>query len=316
MKYYLTLTLWLILLIAIVTLTLFWNIGSLNDAFNMNILLNVRIPRLGEALLTGAILTLTGLMFQTVLNNPLADSFTLGLASGATLGSGIALVLGLSILWLPIFSIIFSLLTLIIVLTITAMMSNGYPVRILILVGLMIGALFNALLYFLVLLKPQKLNNIANYLFGGFGAAEYRYVVIIGITFIIGLLILTLMLNRIKLMQLGELKGQSLGLNVQSLTFIVLGIASIMTAVNVAFVGIIGFIGMVIPQLIRHYYWKYTLGAQICLNIIIGAIMMACADFVGGILMDPIQIPASIMIAIIGIPLLFYILIKQSKLLH
>ena len=79
--------------------------------FNQTILFQVRLPRLLEAMLTGAVLTLAGQVYQIVLNNPLADSFTLGLASGASLGSGIALFLGLSFLWFPIFSIIFSLIT-------------------------------------------------------------------------------------------------------------------------------------------------------------------------------------------------------------
>ena len=135
---------------------------SLTDSFNQMILLKVRLPRIIEALLTGAILTLAGQMFQTVLNNPLADSFTLGLASGATFGSGLAIFLGLSFIWVPIFSISTSLIALLIVLMI-AKISRGYPLKILIITGLMIGALFNALLYILVLIKPNKMNQIANY---------------------------------------------------------------------------------------------------------------------------------------------------------
>lgn len=87
---------WLIVLIIIMFVSLWWDLGNLNDTFNQTILLKVRLPRVIEAVLTGATLTLAGQMFQTVLNNPLADSFTLGLASGASLGSGLALFFGLS----------------------------------------------------------------------------------------------------------------------------------------------------------------------------------------------------------------------------
>ena len=83
----------------------FWGLGSLHQAFNQMIF-KVRVPRTFEALMVGAILTLTGQLFQTVLNNPLADSFTLGLASGATFGSSLAIFLGVSFLFIPIFSII------------------------------------------------------------------------------------------------------------------------------------------------------------------------------------------------------------------
>ena len=165
---YLTFLSWCICLIGAIGLYLLWDLGSLTDSFNQMILLKVRLPRIIEALLTGAILTLAGQMFQTVLNNPLADSFTLGLASGATFGSGLAIFLGLSFIWVPIFSISTSLIALLIVLMIAAKISRGYPLKILIITGLMIGALFNALLYILVLIKPNKMNQIANYFFGGF----------------------------------------------------------------------------------------------------------------------------------------------------
>lgn len=312
-KIYISFLIWIISLCCVIALSLLWDLGSLSDTFNQTILYKVRLPRTIEALLTGAILTLTGYMFQTVLNNPLADSFTLGLASGATFGSGFAIFLGLSFMWVPLFSIVFSISTLIIVLVIAAIVSKGYPVKMLVVTGLMIGALFNALLYILVLIKPNKMNQIANYFFGGFAAAETREVIYIGLIAIPAMILLFCMISAIKLLQLGELKSQSLVLNVQRVTFIVLTLASIMTAVAVAYIGVIGFIGMIVPQLVRRYYWRYTLGLQMMLNILIGATVMILADWIGSIVINPVQIPASIILALIGIPALFYILLKQSN---
>ncbi|MCO0862048.1 iron ABC transporter permease [Staphylococcus pasteuri] len=316
MKKLKTILIWALLLIVITLISLVWQIGDLSDPFNQTILLKVRLPRVIEAVLTGATLTLAGQMFQTVLNNPLADSFTLGLASGATFGSGLALFLGLSFLWIPFFSIGFSLITLVIVLGLTMALSHGYPVRVLVLIGLMIGALFNALLYILILIKPQKLNSVANYLFGGFASAEIENNIVIAIVLIVAIVCLSLLIRSIKLLQLGELKGQSLGLNVQRITFIVLTIASIITAVVVAYVGIIGFIGMIVPQLVRRYYWRFELGIQMILNTIIGATVMIMADFIGSTVIHPIQIPASIVMALLGIPVLCYILLSQYKVLR
>ncbi|MEK5199471.1 iron ABC transporter permease [Staphylococcus sp. FSL H8-0121] len=316
MKKLKTILIWTLLLIVITLISLVWQIGDLSDPFNQTILLKVRLPRGMEAVLTGATLTLAGQMFQTVLNNPLADSFTLGLASGATFGSGLALFLGLSFLWIPFFSIGFSLITLVIVLGLTMALSHGYPVRVLVLIGLMIGALFNALLYILILIKPQKLNSVANYLFGGFASAEIENNIVIAIVLIVAIVCLSLLIRSIKLLQLGELKGQSLGLNVQRITFIVLTIASIITAVVVAYVGIIGFIGMIVPQLVRRYYWRFELGIQMILNTIIGATVMIMADFIGSTVIHPIQIPASIVMALLGIPVLCYILLSQYKVLR
>ncbi len=159
--------------------------------------------------------------------------------------------------------------------------------------------------------------NCQLYLFGGFGDAEYSNVSIIAITFIrIALFGIFIILNQLKLLQLGELKSQSLGLNVQLITYIALCIASMITAINVVYVGIIGFIGMVIPQLIRKWQWKQSLGRQLALNIVIEGQIMVMADFIGSHILSPVQIPASIIIALIGIPVLFYMLISQSKRLH
>lgn len=316
MKRIRSIVIWLIILLISVLVSLWWDLGSLNDAFNQTILLKVRLPRVLEAMLTGATLTIAGHMFQTILNNPLADSFTLGLASGASLGSGLTLFLGLSFLWVPFFSIAFSLITLVLVLGLTVILSRGYPIRVLIILGLMIGALFNALLYMLVLINPRKMNSIANYLFGGFASAEYHDVIIIALTMIVAMVILFSMKNGIKLLQVGELKSQSLGLNVQNVMFIVLAVSSMITAVVVAYVGIIGFIGMIVPQLLRRFYWQYELGTQMVLNLIVGSTVMVVADFIGGTMIQPVQIPASIIMALLGVPVLFYILFTQTKVLR
>lgn len=129
----------------------------------------------------------------------------------------------------------------------------------------------------------------------------------------VAIIVLFLMQKGIKLLQVGELKSQSLGLNVQQVTYIVLIVASIMTAVVVAYVGVIGFIGMIIPQLIRKFYWRYQIGLQMLLNIIIGAVVMIMADFIGSTMIQPIQIPVGIVMALLGVPVLFYILVKQTN---
>ncbi|MCY1037284.1 iron ABC transporter permease [Staphylococcus nepalensis] len=313
MKYSKALIICFLILITSMLLSLLWNIGDIHEALTQSILSQVRIPRTVQALLAGIGLTLAGHMFQTLLNNPLADSFTLGLASGATFGSGVAVVLGLSFIWLPVFSVLFSIITLIIVIALTTAMSRGYPIRTLILSGIMIGALFNAFLYVLIIFNQEEMNNIVNYMFGGFSSAEYNEVIYIGIILFIGIIILFSLLSKIKILQLGQLKGQSLGLNVQLLTYGVLFIASIITAVIVAYVGIIGFIGMVIPQLVRRQNQQFNIGQQMVLNMLIGGTVMVLSDWLGSVLLSPFEIPASIILAMLGIPVLFYIMITQPR---
>ncbi|MDW4225650.1 iron ABC transporter permease [Staphylococcus saprophyticus] len=313
MKYTKTMCLWIVFIIISLLLSLFWGLGEISDTLSQTILYQVRIPRTLQALLAGVGLTLAGHMFQTLLNNPLADSFTLGLASGATFGSGLAVVIGVSFIWLPIFSVLFSIMTLILVIVLTSVMSRGYPVRTLILAGIMIGALFNAFLYVLIIFNQEKMNNIVNYMFGGFSSAEYNEVIYIGIVLSIGMIILLSLVSKIKILQLGDLRAQSLGLNVRSVTYSVLLIASIITAVIVAYVGVIGFIGMVIPQLVRRSRAHYNLRQQMLLNIVIGGTIMVLSDWLGSVVLDPFQVPASIILALLGIPVLFYIMATQPR---
>ena len=134
-----------------------------------------------------------------------------------------------------------------------------------------------------------------------------------GIILFIGIIILFSLLSKIKILQLGQLKGQSLGLNVQLLTYGVLFIASIITAVIVAYVGIIGFIGMVIPQLVRRQNQQFNIGQQMVLNMLIGGTVMVLSDWLGSVLLSPFEIPASIILAMLGIPVLFYIMITQPR---
>ncbi|SUM78469.1 iron ABC transporter permease [Staphylococcus saprophyticus] len=313
MKYTKKMCLWIVFIIISLLLSLFWGLGDISDTLSQTILYQVRIPRTLQALLAGVGLTLAGHMFQTLLNNPLADSFTLGLASGATFGSGLAVVIGVSFIWLPIFSVLFSIMTLILVIVLTSVMSRGYPVRTLILAGIMIGALFNAFLYVLIIFNQEKMNNIVNYMFGGFSSAEYNEVIYIGIVLSIGMIILLSLVSKIKILQLGDLRAQSLGLNVRSVTYSVLLIASIITAVIVAYVGVIGFIGMVIPQLVRRSRAHYNLRQQMLLNIVIGGTIMVLSDWLGSVVLDPFQVPASIILALLGIPVLFYIMATQPR---
>ena len=177
----------------------------------------------------------------------------------------------------------------------------------------MVGAFFNALIYILTLIKPERTNRMLAYYFGGFANAEMNELVYITMVSLPIIIVIYSLVTPIKLLQLGEAKSKSLGLNVQWITFIVLLLTSIMTAIAVAFIGVIGFIGIIVPQLIRRYYFQYSLAIQMTLNILIGALTMLFADVIGKMVINPVQIPASIILSLVGIPILFYILVTQSN---
>lgn len=216
------------------------------------LVMEVRLPRMLLALFAGMGLTIAGQMFQIILNNPLADSFTLGLANGATVGAAIAVLLGLPFVWVAPLAMVLGMLSLVVVMTIAYTISRGYPTRSLILAGILIGSLLNAVLFLLVQFNPQRLQNIVAYMFGGFGAAEYREAAVVMSVFVIITLIFFMLVPKVKLLQMNTLSSAALGLHVERLSVTVLILATMMSTVIIGFVGVIGFIGMVIPQFVHR----------------------------------------------------------------
>ncbi|VED63716.1 iron compound ABC transporter permease [Staphylococcus delphini] len=274
------------------------------------LIMEVRLPRTLLALFAGMGLTIAGQMFQIILNNPLADSFTLGLANGATVGAALAVLLGLPFVWIAPLAMVLGMLSLVVVMTVAYTISRGYPTRALILAGILIGSLLNAVLFLLVQFHPQRLQNIVAYMFGGFGAAEYREAVVVMSVFIIITLLLIMLVPKIKLLQMNTLSSAALGLHVERLSVTVLILATMISTVIIGFVGVIGFIGMVIPQFV-HRLSRGTLPFKMVLNVLIGGTAMVLADVLGAQLLDPIQLPASVVLAILGIPLMFYLMIVE-----
>ncbi|MCJ0919260.1 FecCD family ABC transporter permease [Mammaliicoccus sciuri] len=307
---------WFLVLLFAIGISLF--VGSTGITWNFDnqlewtIFYKLRVPRTLLALIAGMGLVMSGQIYQTILNNPLADSFTLGLASGATFGSALAVFIGVSIWFVPLFSIFFSLLTLIVVVLITETMVKTFHVATMILSGIFIGAFFSSALYILLLLKPDKVNSMVSYMFGSVSSAEKITVEITGIVTLICILILFMMSHYIKMIQLGEDKATTLGVNVRLISWTCLLLAAIMTAVIISFTGIIGFIGMIVPQVVRRVY-KVPINVQMMLNLLIGGALLLIADTIGRIIISPIQIPVGIILSIIAIPIMMYLMITEQR---
>ncbi|MCD8873523.1 iron ABC transporter permease [Mammaliicoccus sciuri] len=307
---------WFLVLLFVIGISLF--VGStgitwkFDNQLEWTIFYKLRVPRTLLALIAGMGLVMSGQIYQTILNNPLADSFTLGLASGATFGSALAVFIGVSIWFVPLFSIFFSLLTLIVVVLITETMVKTFHVATMILSGIFIGAFFSSALYILLLLKPDKVNSMVSYMFGSVSSAEKITVEITGIVTLICIFILFMMSHYIKMIQLGEDKATTLGVNVRLISWTCLLLAAIMTAVIISFTGIIGFIGMIVPQVVRRVY-KVPINVQMMLNLLIGGALLLIADTVGRIIISPIQIPVGIILSIIAIPIMMYLMITEQR---
>ena len=116
----------------------------------------------------------------------------------------------------------------------------------------------------------------------------------------------------IKMIQLGDDKAITLGVNVRLISWCCLLIAAIMTAVIISFTGIIGFIGMIVPQVVRRVY-KVPISIQMILNLLIGGSLLLIADTVGRVILSPIQIPVGIVLSIVAIPIMMYLMITEQR---
>lgn len=298
----------------IITISLFYDdfgLLDLNDAMDATILFEIRLPRIIAGIIVGIVLSITGYVFQTILNNNLADSFSLGLASGASFGSAIAVVLGLGIVATGVMSIMMSMLTLVIVILASHRYRRHTQPIWMILFGMFINLLCSSLLYILVIIHPSKATSIMNYLFGSINTVGMTELLMLLPITAIGLIIIYMYHKQIEILSLGNDRATALGIHSEVVTYILLVITSIMCAVLISITGIIGFVGMIIPPFVKLIYNRNNI-SRMNLTMLYGVLLVLTGDLLGREILNPVQIPVSIMMCLIGTPLLIWIIIKQN----
>lgn len=275
------------------------------------IIWNLRLPRTVLIALTGAALSGSGAAYQGLFRNPLADPFLIGVASGAGLGA----VIAMSIQWpysfwglmaIPLSAFIAALLTVFIVYML-ARVGQTIPTTNLILAGVAFSSFATSLTSFLMLRSTSEVRRALGWLLGGATQAGWTAILAILPYLVIGLGILLINGYKFNLLQFGDDQAQQLGLNVTRTKTVLLISASLATAAAVAFSGIIGFIGLIVPHLMRMWF-----GADyrrlIPLSIIGGASALLVSDVIARILLAPQEIPVGIITALAGAPFFLWVL--------
>ncbi|MDY6915069.1 MAG: iron ABC transporter permease [Candidatus Cloacimonadota bacterium] len=275
------------------------------------IISQVRFPRFLLAFLSGFILAGTGYTYQIMLNNPLAEPYILGVSSGAAFGSILASTLSL-FLFMPLFGFIGGLLTMFLV------WKLGHWGRVfnktrLLLSGIIIGLFFSALISLIMYLNQQDIGSIINVLMGNLGHifSNLEWNIFTGIFIIsLGLMFYLFSLSKqLNILVTGDLVATSLGVDVASLRKRIFIISSLLVGITVAYAGIIGFVGLVVPHLIRM-----ILGGNkpysIFISAFAGAFLLILCDFVA-MHIAVIEIPVGTITAFIGCPFFIIILLKK-----
>ncbi len=279
------------------------------------ILFSLRLPHTALIVLTGAALAGSGAAYQGLFRNPLADPYLIGVASGAGLGAVGAMALprpaGLLGLYIvPAAAFVGALLTVGIV-YLLAYTGNAPPTTTLILAGVAVGSFANALTSFLMLRSQGELRRALAWLLGGTTTSGWSPVWVTLPYILIGLGILLTCGHALNVLQFGEDQAQQMGLAVQRSRLLVIIAASLTTAAAIAFAGIIGFIGLIVPHVMR-LVWGPDYRRLIPLSILGGATALLLADVLARRLLAPQELPVGIITALAGAPFFLWILRRSQ----
>jgi iron complex transport system permease protein len=292
-----------------------WAQPSAYPAAYATILFEIRLPRVALVALIGAALAASGATYQGLFRNPLADPYLIGVAAGAGLGATLALywdwprsALGLNAL--PLSAFLGATLTVLLVL-LSAQTGRALPLATLLLAGVAIGSFATAISTFVMLRSPEGVSRAFNWLLGGYGGGGWAAVGIACPYLIVGLGILQLHARALNLLQLDEDEARQLGLHVERIKLTLVGAATLMTAAAVAFGGLIGFVGLVAPHMLR------LLGGPdyrrlIGLSALGGAAFLLLADLLARTVLAPQELPVGVITALIGAPFFVFVL-RQVK---
>jgi len=232
-----------------------------DEAYNIqrSVIVNLRLPRTILALFAGIALSLSGLLYQELFQNKLVSPDLLGVSNGSGVGAALAILLGLGSWWVTGFSFVFGMLT-VFATTIISRCFKDKTSMMLLLSGIIVGGLMSSILGFIKYLADAEtvLASITYWLMGSFGNATMDKSIILAVIVSVCGIIMFVLRNRLDLLALGKEEATSKGLNYNFYRYLVVGIATLLTASSVAFAGTISWVGLVIPHIVRLIVGRNT----------------------------------------------------------
>lgn len=273
---------------------------------NQIIILNVRLPRILGAALSGIGLTAAGVIYQSILKNPMAEPYVLGVSSGAAFGAALSIVLNLFLT--PVFALLGAITASFSVIFISGNSSSSNRI---LLYGISFNFFLSSMLTLLISFNHKRASDIMFWTMGSFATMNYTKVLTLLVVLIIVITITYLLRKELNIFTLGSDTAKSLGLNVKKYRVLLLTIASIITGIIVSFCGVIGFVGLIIPHLARIF-----VGSEhkrvLSLSLPTGAVFMVLCDTLARNLLIN-ELPVGIITSIIGAPIFIYLLRIRGK---
>ncbi|KFZ41476.1 hypothetical protein JS81_00195 [Thermoactinomyces sp. Gus2-1] len=292
---------------------------GLADGLNMDeadaaIIWELRLPRVLLVGLVGACLATAGVIYQGLLKNHLADPYILGVSSGAAVGAALVIITG----WgdrsgwmLPLFAFLGACLALLLVLQL-GRGRRASQASSLILAGVVVQAFFSAVLTLAISTSPEEMQRIQFWLMGSFAFRGWQHIGLLLPFFLIGFLVCWRFSRELNLMVLGERSAHHLGIHVEKMRIFLLIIVSLMTSAAVSVSGMIGFVGLVVPHIMRMLTGadhRYLLP----LSALFGASFLIWADGLSRIVLAPRELPIGVVTAFVGAPFFAGILRRHQR---
>lgn len=305
----------LIILNKIPVLGKYIDLGNIKSTSSI-IILNVRLPRVIMAAIIGAGLSVSGASFQALFKNPMADPYILGVSSGAALGATIAMLLGLGTTFLgfsfiTLAAFLGAITTTLIVYSI-ARVGNKVPNITLLLAGIAMTFLLSSIISLIMIFKRDQIENIVMWTMGSVSTASWSQVKLLMPFTIVGIIIIFLFSRDLNIMLLGDDTAKNLGIEVDKVRKILLFICTVLVAGIVSVSGIIGFIGLIIPHIVRIIF-GVNYRTVILFSALYGSIFLIFCDTIARTIVDPMEIPVGIVTSIFGVPFFMYLLYKAKK---
>ncbi len=284
------------------------------EAVEETIVLNVRLPRIFLAIVVGASLAAAGAVMQSFFQNPMASPYIIGISSGASLGATIVIAFGIDLFFgwnsTPVFAFFGALAITFVVYTLSRRGGKVHSLTLL-LTGIAVGTLAMGMAYFIMFFTTDNYDQIIFWIMGTFNGKDWAEIRMI-LPYVVASVVLIQIFSRdLNILLLGEETAQHLGIDVEKIKIFLLVAASLLASVSVAAVGIVGFVGLIVPHLMR-----LIVGPDhrilIPSSLLGGAILVLVADTFSRTVLNE-KIPIGVLTSILGCPFFLYLLSRREK---
>lgn len=279
---------------------------------NYNIIFNIRLPRTLVGMLVGMCLSLSGAILQGIMRNSLASPNIIGVSSGASLAATICIVLLPSYENVTPIAAFFGALITTLFIYILSYKNGIKPLR-MVLAGIAVSSLIGALINLILIFYPDRVSDTLSYTIGSLNLvlwSDFRRLLPYAI---VGLIFCLLSAKKINILMLGDEIATTLGIHVERSRFLFVALASLLAASSVSIVGLLGFVGLIVPHMVRLLIGSDYRYLFIGSTLLGGSLVIAC-DTIARVIAAPMEIPVGIVLSIIGVP--FFLFLLRGRIAH